>query len=299
MPEKIVRSGLLRIWTESFGDPNDPAVLLIAGASAQAVFWADEFCCQLVAGGRFVIRYDSRDTGLSDSVDFAESPYTVNDLAADAVSVLDAYDIPEAHAVGVSGGGLICQALALDHRDRVITVSALLSSLLGTGSIDNPNGGYGDLPSPSPAFLEKLSEFFGKIPADRKSFIEWSLKKYRLISGSLEPFDQKAGTVQAGLEFDRARNLSSMNNHALAFAASPKPKRFSRRRPPPTASRWRSSPSPRTRDTRAWRSARRGTRRRRWRWRCGARLKKRRLQTPALFARASRRREKSPTRARG
>ena len=222
MPEKIVRSGLLRIWTESFGDPNDPAVLLIAGASAQAVFWADEFCCQLVAGGRFVIRYDSRDTGLSDSVDFAESPYTVNDLAADAVSVLDAYDIPEAHAVGVSGGGLVCQALALDHRDRVITISALLSSLLGTGSIDNPNGGYGDLPSPSPAFLEKLSEFFGKIPADRKSFIEWSLKKYRLISGSLEPFDQKAGTVQAGLEFDRARNLSSMNNHALAFAASPK-----------------------------------------------------------------------------
>ena len=222
MPEKIVRSGLLRIWTESFGDQNDPAVLLIAGASAQAIFWADEFCCQLVAGGRFVIRYDSRDTGLSDSVDFAESPYTVNDLAADAVSVLDAYDIPEAHAVGVSGGGLVCQALALDHRDRVITISALLSSLLGTGSIDNPNGGYGDLPSPSPAFLEKLSEFFGKIPADRKSFIEWSLKKYRLISGSLEPFDQKAGTVQAGLEFDRARNLSSMNNHALAFAASPK-----------------------------------------------------------------------------
>ena len=220
MSERIVGSNGLQIWTESFGDPNDSPLLLIAGASAQAIFWANDFCSQLVSGRRFVIRYDSRDTGQSDSVDFALTPYTVSDLADDAVAILDSYDISAAHVVGVSGGGLTCQALALDHRDRVVTISALISSLLGTGSSEAANGGYGELPPPSPGFLEELQEFVGEVPDNREAFIEWSLRKYQLISGSLEAFDQNSKAAQAELEFQRARNLQAMNNHALAFAAS-------------------------------------------------------------------------------
>ena len=220
MTERIVKSNGLDIWTESFGDPRDTALLLIAGASAQAIFWDDEFCRQLVLGRRFVIRYDNRDTGQSDSVDFNLNPYTTSDLAEDAVAVLDAYDVLAAHVVGVSGGGLICQALALEHRDRIITISALISSLLGTGSSEAANGGYGELPPPSLDFLEELQDFVGEVPTDRQNFVDWTLRKYRLIAGSLEAFDEDSKKAQAELEFERARNLQAMNNHALAFAAS-------------------------------------------------------------------------------
>ena len=220
MTERIVKSNGLEIWAESFGDPQDTALLLIAGASAQAIFWADEFCRQLVLGGRFVIRYDNRDTGQSDSVDFNLNPYTTLDLAEDAVAVLDAHDVLAAHVVGVSGGGLICQALALEHRDRLITISALISSLLGTGSSEAANGGYGELPPPSLDFLEELQDFVGEVPSDRQDFINWTLRKYRLIAGSLEAFDEDSKKAQAELEFERARNLQAMNNHPLAFAAA-------------------------------------------------------------------------------
>lgn len=170
---------------------------------------------------RFVVRFDNRDTGLSDSVDFESSPYTINDMAADAISILDAYNLTAAHMVGASGGGLICQVLALEHRRRVLTISALISSPLGTGSNGLPNSGYGDLPPPTTEFLEQLQDFVGEVPEDRDAFIDWTLRKYEAISGSLEVFDKKAKAKLAELEFARARNLQAMNNHALAVNISP------------------------------------------------------------------------------
>ena len=220
MPALYVNANGLNLWTESFGNPDDVPVLLIAGASAQAIFWEDDFCRELSRSGRFVIRYDNRDTGQSDSVDFSVAPYTFNDLALDAVHVLDAYGVTAAHVVGASGGGLICQALALEHRNRIVTMSTLLSSLLGTGSSETANGGYGDLPPPSTEFLESLQEFVGHVPEDRDGFAEWTVRKYRLLAGSIEPFESEIHRSRALREFDRARNLQAMNNHALAAANS-------------------------------------------------------------------------------
>ena len=219
--ELPVKSNGLHIWTESFGNHLHAPILLIAGAGAQSIFWEDEFCQRLAESDRFVVRFDNRDTGLSDSVDFESSPYTINDMAADAIAILDAYGLPAAHMVGASGGGLICQVLALEHRTRVLTISALISSPLGTGSNELPNSGYGDLPPPTTEFLEQLQDFVGEVPEDRDAFIDWTLRKYEAISGSLEVFDKKAKAERAELEFARARNLQAMNNHALAVNISP------------------------------------------------------------------------------
>ena len=219
--ELPVKSNGLHIWTESFGNHLHAPILLIAGAGAQSIFWEDEFCQRLAESERFVVRFDNRDTGLSDSVDFESSPYTINDMAADAIAILDAYGLPAAHMVGASGGGLICQVLALEHRTRVLTISALISSPLGTGSNELPNSGYGDLPPPTTEFLEQLQDFVGEVPEDRGAFIDWTLRKYEAISGSLEVFDKKAKAKLAELEFARARNLQAMNNHALAVNISP------------------------------------------------------------------------------
>ena len=219
--ELPVKSNGLHIWTESFGNHLHAPILLIAGAGAQSIFWEDEFCQRLAESERFVVRFDNRDTGLSDSVDFESSPYTINDMAADAIAILDAYDLTAAHMVGASGGGLICQVLALEHRTRVLTISALISSPLGTGSNELMNSGYGDLPPPTTEFLEQLQDFVGEVPEDRDAFIDWTLRKYEAISGSLEVFDKKAKAERAELEFARARNLQAMNNHALAVNISP------------------------------------------------------------------------------
>src|SRR4051794_24287283 len=110
--EKFVDSGGLRLWTERFGDPAAPAVLLIMGTASQGIGWPDELVAALVDGGRQVIRYDHRDTGRSDRVDFAAHPYTLADLAGDAAAVLDGHAIGAAHVAGASLGGAIAQWLA-------------------------------------------------------------------------------------------------------------------------------------------------------------------------------------------
>jgi pimeloyl-ACP methyl ester carboxylesterase len=93
--------------TESFGDRSDPPVLLIMGTGASMLWWEDGFCRMLAEGRRFVIRYDHRGTGRSVTYEPGGPGSTGADLADDAVAVLDAYDIPAAHVVGVSAGGAL------------------------------------------------------------------------------------------------------------------------------------------------------------------------------------------------
>src|SRR5436190_11031502 len=122
MAEKTVQANGVEIWTEDFGDPADPTILLIMGAGGQAILWPDPLCTSLVAGGRHVIRYDNRDVGQTTShADFSAHPYTIGDMAADAVAVLDAYGVERAHIVGASMGGMIAQTVALEHPGRVLS----------------------------------------------------------------------------------------------------------------------------------------------------------------------------------
>src|SRR5689334_12510880 len=100
MPELTVDAGGVKLWSESFGQPTDPAVLLIMGAGGQGICWQEDFIAHFVEAGLMVIRYDHRDTGMSSCVDLATDPYTVDDLASDAVAILDAHGVRAAHLVG-------------------------------------------------------------------------------------------------------------------------------------------------------------------------------------------------------
>src|SRR5690606_5495168 len=115
----------IRIAYETFGDPSDPAILLVMGLGTQMIAWPDEMCAMLAEAGHHVVRFDNRDVGLSTHLDLPapqphevvlrrrRPPYTVSDMANDAVGLLDALDIEAAHVVGASMGGFISQTVAL------------------------------------------------------------------------------------------------------------------------------------------------------------------------------------------
>jgi pimeloyl-ACP methyl ester carboxylesterase len=110
--ERMIEANGVELCTEPFGDPGDPPVLLVMGISASMLWWEEGFCRLLAADGRFVIRYDHRDTGRSVTYEPGCPPYSGHDLVADAVGVLDAYELEAAHVVGVSAGGAFAAARA-------------------------------------------------------------------------------------------------------------------------------------------------------------------------------------------
>lgn len=105
MTERMIRTAGVTLCTESFGDGSDPPILLVMGTGASMLWWEEGFCQKLAEGGRFVVRYDHRDTGRSTTYEPGRPGYTGADLVGDAVAVLDAYGIAAAHLVGVSAGG--------------------------------------------------------------------------------------------------------------------------------------------------------------------------------------------------
>src|SRR5947209_2273648 len=102
--ERMIEVNGVEICTECFGDPIDPAILLVQGMGASMLWWEDEFCGMLAEAGRFVIRFDHRDTGRSTTYERGRPGYTGADMVADSVSVLDGYNVPAAHVIGVSAG---------------------------------------------------------------------------------------------------------------------------------------------------------------------------------------------------
>src|SRR5205814_5958169 len=118
----------VELCTEAFGDPADPPILLVMGIGGSMLWWEEGFCRMLAEGGRFVIRYDHRDTGRSVTYEPGRPRYSGSDLVADAVGVLDAYELVAAHVVGVSAGGAFAQLLALGFPDRVLSLVLISTS---------------------------------------------------------------------------------------------------------------------------------------------------------------------------
>src|SRR3954447_15027648 len=116
--ERLIEADGVALCTEPFGARADPPILLVSGVGASMLWWEEPFCRMLADAGRFVIRYDHRDTGRSVADEPGHPTYTGADLVADAAGVLDAYEIAAAHVVGVSAGGAFAQVLALDFADR-------------------------------------------------------------------------------------------------------------------------------------------------------------------------------------
>jgi pimeloyl-ACP methyl ester carboxylesterase len=125
-----VQSNGIEIYYETFGNAQNPAILLIMGLDAQCVMWSMGFIEPLVAAGYYVIRFDNRDLGLSTWIhDWHRSqPYTLEDMAKDAVGLLDALGIAKAHIIGASMGGMIAQRIAISHPQKVTTLTSIMSS---------------------------------------------------------------------------------------------------------------------------------------------------------------------------
>lgn len=220
---RFVVSGGLRVWSERFGDTRDPAVLLVMGTSAPGIGWPYELVLELVRGGRQVIRFDHRDTGYSDCVEFDTHPYTVADMAADALAVLDGHGVDAAHVVGASLGGVIGQWLAVHRADRVRSLTAVMSSPMGhdagpawARAVAGQPPAPGDLPPPTPGFLRHLAERAGMPQATRDETVAANVATWRVLNGDALPFDEDAARVFVAASYDRASAPAAALNHERA-----------------------------------------------------------------------------------
>ena len=223
MTERMIKSNGVDICTQAFGDPSATPILLIMGASASMLMWPEEFCEQLAAGGRYVIRYDNRDTGRSIHYPVGEPGYTVEDMADDAAAVLDAYGIDTAHIVGASMGGMITQQVALRHRNRARTITPIMSTP-DPGAIMAAMAGGDDSTALSPPTAEVMAVAMSPEPldfADKQAVIDNRVKMFRILHGPAYPYDEAAMADIASRDFDRDPNLASTQNHALAIQQTP------------------------------------------------------------------------------
>ncbi|WP_280505968.1 alpha/beta fold hydrolase [Nocardia farcinica] len=222
MPEK-------KLWSEEFGSATDAPILLIMGSMSQAVLWPEEFIDRLVAGGRRVIRYAHRDTGRSDTYEFAPEPYTWRDIADDVTRVLDVHGLDSAHLVAHSAGGLLAQLLAVEQPGRVRSLTLIGSSPLGAGEgqvvmralLGQPQP-EGSLPEPTPEFVTCFRRMIAAPPPlDRESRLANMVAEQRVLHGTGLPFDETAARRLQERVLDRARDIDAVVNHRLAAAADP------------------------------------------------------------------------------
>ncbi|MFE4571893.1 alpha/beta fold hydrolase [Paenibacillus chitinolyticus] len=206
MSERMIRVKDIELCTESFGNPAHPAVLLIMGATASMLWWDENFCRLLAEKGFFVIRYDNRDTGCSASYEPGRPGYTFEDMADDAIAVLDAYGVKKAHFAGMSMGGMLVQIIALRHPDRVQSISLVSTMYFGPG--------WEELP-PMEAKVEAFFNSMGEMDwYDPQTLLRNAVDKWRILAGSKHPFDEERVTALAERDIGRALNYSSSFNHS-------------------------------------------------------------------------------------
>jgi pimeloyl-ACP methyl ester carboxylesterase len=205
---------------ERFGDADAPPVLLIMGLGTQMLGWPDGFCEALARRGMHVIRFDNRDVGLSTHMTDALAPdvgaalrgdtssasYNLSDMAGDTVGLLDALALRSAHVVGASMGGMIAQTIAINHPDRVRSLTSIMST---TG-----DPGVGQATQPAMAAL--LSP-----PAvSRKQAVERTLAIVRVIGSPGFKLDEPELRRRTGLAYDRSNDPVGVARQLVAIAAS-------------------------------------------------------------------------------
>ena len=190
------------LCVDTIGDPADPAVLLIMGAAGSMDRWEEPFCERLAAAGRYVIRYDHRDTGGSTTDPPGKPGYTSDDLFADPLAILDHLGVGRAHLVGLSMGGAIAQWIAIHDPERVRGLTLMSTSPVGTGGSPLP-------PMSGAAFAEPPPEPDWD---DREAAIAYLLEGERPYTGS-RGVDEPAMRALLGRVYDRSESLPSANNH--------------------------------------------------------------------------------------
>lgn len=218
----LAHNGSVDIYYEAFGDPADPALLMVNGLGSQLINYRTEWVERFVARGFFAIRFDNRDVGLSTKFDDVspqyrsalealrdgqpvDTPYRLADMADDAVAVLDALGIEQAHVMGLSMGGMIVQQLAIDHPEHLLSVTSVMSST-----------GDRDVGQPS---KEAFAALTAAPATDRASAIERHLSGLRIF-GSPEHLDVERQSQFAGEAFDRCFDPAGVARQMIAIMAS-------------------------------------------------------------------------------
>jgi pimeloyl-ACP methyl ester carboxylesterase len=205
---------------EQMGDPSDPPLLLIMGLGSQMISWPDGFCEQLAGRGFHLTRFDNRDSGLSTHLTasglpdvaafFAgveqKPPYLVEDMADDAAGLLDALALSPAHVVGVSMGGMIAQAVAVNHPDRVRS----LTSIMSTPSI-----------AIGPPTEEALAVLLAPPATDKQGYINQSVRTFAVIGSPGFPYDEDLRRHIAAVSYDRDPDQSGTARQLFAIMSSP------------------------------------------------------------------------------
>lgn len=222
---KRVETNGVELAFEVFGSPADPAILLVAGLGTQMIRWTVPFCRTLAARGYQVIRFDNRDAGGSTHFSHVAAPdfgalaaalmagrtpavpYTLQDMAADAVGLLDALSIDRAHVVGRSMGGMIAQVMACEHPERVATLTSIMST---TG---NPR-----LPPPTPDAMAMMTSPAPDPVSDPAGHLTHGLAFARRIAGRRYPFDEAATRRLLIEEARRAQDRSGFGRQIAAIA---------------------------------------------------------------------------------
>ncbi|MGZ4186635.1 MAG: alpha/beta fold hydrolase [Solirubrobacteraceae bacterium] len=205
---------------ERFGDPQTPPVLLIMGLGTQMLGWPDGFCRGLADRGMHVIRFDNRDVGLSTHMTSAPAPdvgaalngdqssasYTLSDMAGDTAGLLDALELPSAHVVGASMGGMITQTLAIEHPHRIRSLTSIMST---TGD-----------PSVGQATKRAMAALLSPPAASREQAIERTLAIVRVIGSPGFELDEAEIRRRTGLAYDRSNDQVGVARQLVAIAAS-------------------------------------------------------------------------------
>lgn len=188
------KNGAVEIEYETFGDGSPETVILINGLGSQMTRWPVPFCEKLVAKGYRAIRLDNRDTGKSTWFKPGET-YALSDMAADVIAVLDAAGVEKAHVAGVSMGGMIGQAVAINHPDRVKSLTSIMSATGGPGTMDSTPEANKVLTVPAP-----------DPKADFEAFVAHGMKNARTIGSPAYPWDEAMLRQRVISEYERAFN---------------------------------------------------------------------------------------------
>jgi pimeloyl-ACP methyl ester carboxylesterase len=203
MPRAVLPSGI-ELEYETFGDPTDPTLLLVCGYTSQMSGWDPALCGRFVAQGLHVVRYDNRDVGLSTKLSGSTQPmkvlaamlageptpdvqYTLSHMAADGMGLLDHLGIDRAHIAGVSMGGMIVQTMAIEHPDRVVSLTSIMSST-GAPRVGAPTS-------------EARNALLAAPPSDREAYIDASVGS--AVWASKKHVDLDAIKARAAADFDR------------------------------------------------------------------------------------------------
>jgi pimeloyl-ACP methyl ester carboxylesterase len=220
MAEQFAKVGEVDLCYETFGSADDPALLLVMGLATQMIAWPVGFCEQLAARGFFVIRYDNRDVGRSTHMrgqrpptllqllrrDKSAATYSLADMAADGIGLLDQLGIERAHVAGASLGGMIAQTMAVRQPDRVLSLASIMS---------NTGHRWKGMPG------LRVYPIFARRPApDREGAIESAVSVFRLIGSPGFAFDEQRMREAAALSYDRGYNPAGTARQLAAILAA-------------------------------------------------------------------------------